>query len=237
MTLFGEMYSRGLIRTWVRDRPSGWELASGKWSPFYFMFREVVSHPDLFEYSVACLTTLVHRQQQLSQIGLLVGVATTGIPLAAGVALRTSIPLAFTRKVAGVRTLDDLRQTTSAWGDHALVEGRLEDGTRYLLVDDVVTGGESKLLAKRQVEEEARRRGVQLEYAGTIVVVDRGSPGHEPSAFGVTAHHSFYHETRELLDFGASNWEIAVIRRYLEDPGAFQATTTRDLLMMALAKE
>ncbi len=231
MQFIGELYARRMIRTWLRDRPEGWELTSGAWSPFYFMFREVPFFPSLFDYSINALVSLVRDMQQTGRIDVLVGVASTGIPLGAGVALRTSLALGFTRKVSGVRTLSDLDSSSRAWGDHALVEGRFEDGMRYILVDDVMTGGASKQLARRQVDTEARRRGVELLYCGTIVVVDRGYPGHRAEELGVRAKHRLYDELDQILAFGGTQREVEVMKRYLEEPGNFQDEHQRAALL------
>jgi orotate phosphoribosyltransferase len=231
LQLIGELYAKGMIRTWLRDRVDGWHLTSGDWSPFYFMFREVPFFPELFQYSVDALVAMVTKIQQSVRVDALVGVASTGIPLGAGVALRTSLPLAFTRKVAGLRTVADLDTTSRAWGDHSLVEGKFKNGMRYLLVDDVVTGGASKELAKQQVEIEAQRRGLQLEYCGTVVVVDRGFPGHKAEGLGIHAKHRLYDELNQILEFGGTPREVAVMKRYLEDPGKFQELAGRSLLL------
>lgn len=227
MKFIGELYNRGLILTWIRDKPEGWELTSGDWSPFYFMFRHVTFFPDLFDYSVNTIISLTNEIRKESPVDVLVGVATTGIPLAAGVALSISLPLAYTRKVAGIRTIKDLSSNSSEWGQHSLVEGRFKSGMKYLLIDDVITGGASKILAKRQVELEAERQKAQIDYCGTVVVVDRGFPGHDSSSIGVTAAHRLYDEVEEILQYGGTENEVRVIRHYLENPVVFQDPVQR----------
>lgn len=223
-----------MIRTWLRDRQEGWELTSGAWSPFYFMFREVPSFPDIFRYSVDVLTKLAIDLHSATRFDTLVGVASTGIPLAAGVALRLGFPLAFTRKIAGLRTVGDLQTASAAWGEHALVEGRFKEVTRYVLVDDVVTSGASKMLARDLVALEARKRSVSAEYCGTIVIVDRGYPGDNAKALGICSRHVLYDEIEEIIDFGGTQEEIRVVRSYLENPGSFQDTTNRRALLRSL---
>lgn len=230
MQLFGEMYARRMIRTWLRDRPNGWELTSRSWSPFYFMFREVPSVPSLFHYSVEVLTTLVDDLATRYGVDALVGVASTGIPLAAGVALMREMPLLTTRKVAGIRTVEDLDRDRAGWGEHALVEGCFADGMRYVLVDDVVTGGASKRLARSLVEREALRRNCRVTYAGTIVVVDRGYPAEDQHGLGIVSGHRFYDDVEEILKYGGTRREVAVIRRYLESPHLFQSPDHRAAL-------
>ncbi len=102
---------------------------------------------------------------------------------------------------------------------------------RYLLVDDVVTGGASKNLARRQVEIEAERQGVSLDFGGTVVVVDRGYPGHDCRPYGVTAAHRLYEEIPQIGRFGGTEREADVIRDYLERPDAYQDTSARISLL------
>src|SRR5262249_19049892 len=45
--LLQSLYEKRLFRTWLRDRPEGWELVSGVWSPFYIQLRHVPSYPAL----------------------------------------------------------------------------------------------------------------------------------------------------------------------------------------------
>ena len=37
--IIGMLYDQGMIRTWYRDKPEGWTLVSGIWSPFYIQLR------------------------------------------------------------------------------------------------------------------------------------------------------------------------------------------------------
>jgi orotate phosphoribosyltransferase len=220
-----------MIRTWLRDRREGWILASGAWSPFYFMFREVPSVPDLFRHSVEALTEITEEIHAQTSIDLIVGIASAGVPLAAGVALKLGLPLAYTRKVAGLRTMADLQANTRQWGEHALVEGKLRDRMRYVMIDDVVTGGASKELARRQVELEAERRGIRLTYVATAVVVDRGYPGHQGGDLAIRARHRFYDEVDQILEYGGTATEVQVIRHYLEKPNLFQEEAARKTLL------
>lgn len=233
MLLFGEMYARKLILTWARDKPEGWTLASGAWSPFYFMFRHVPFHPDLFDYSVTSLTGLVSSIRQERRVDAIVGVATTGIPLAAGVALRLGVPLAFTRKLAGVSSVSDLTTGTSLWGQHSLLEGAFQSGMHYLLIDDVVTGGASKLLARQQVEAHAKKNNLELVFEGTAVVVDRGFPGLSNSVHQVSSANILYDQADEILRYGGTEKEVKVIKKYLQAPDLFQDSQTRASVIMS----
>ncbi len=231
--LIGEMYSRQLLLTWKRDKSEGWTLASGLWSPFYFMFRHIPFYPDLFEYSINILAEQVRKIQATNHIDSLIGLATTGIPLAAGVALKLEIPLGFTRKLAGVSSLDDLDTQRGKWGQHSLVEGAFKDNMSYLMIDDVVTGGESKVLARKQVDIFAKTENLNLVCAGTAVVVDRGYPAFTSSELSLHSAVRLYDDLEQLLHYGGSLHEVLVIKKYLESPAEFQKSENRTELLSA----
>ncbi|MHA1736111.1 MAG: hypothetical protein ACTSV8_07065, partial [Candidatus Thorarchaeota archaeon] len=57
---------------------------------------------------------------------------------------------------------------------HALVEGVIEDGDSLCIVDDLVTGLESKLVARAQVMSEVSRRGLtDVRCEDIAVLIDR----------------------------------------------------------------
>ena len=91
----------------------------------------------------------------------IVGLATAGIPLATAAALQLGIPMCYTRKLEGIRTMDDLANRPKDYGDHAMVEGELTSGSRVVLVDDVSAQFTSKQVAHWQVTMEVRKRGLQ----------------------------------------------------------------------------
>ncbi|HEX5145890.1 MAG TPA: hypothetical protein VFV85_02620, partial [Conexibacter sp.] len=174
--LVRRLYAAGVIRTWLRDRPGGWELMSGAWSPFYVNFRDAPADPELFRFLVDAGSELV--AQELPEVTQLVGLAAAGVPFAAGVAYRRGLPLGYTRKLPGVRRVADLAADAAAesYGSHRLVEGDFRPGDRVALVDDLVTGFDSKEIALRQLELELERRGVgDVRTEAVVVFLERGA--------------------------------------------------------------
>jgi orotate phosphoribosyltransferase len=222
------LYQAKAIQTWMRDRPEGWELTSGDWSPFYFAFRDVPSSPALMSESVRLLATSVLRWE--GQYDRLIGVASTGIALTGAVAHLLGVPMGFTRKVVGVRTAADLERATAQWGGHSIVEGVLNGGDRLLIVDDVISTFASKATAMAQIEAEASARGVQVETVGVAVVVDRGPAPTGPTPVPVTSALVLRDHINELTEAGASEREIQVIRDYLKAPHEFQDPGIREAL-------
>ncbi len=155
-----------------RDRPEGWTLMSGRWSPFYIQLRLLSSFPETLRKVGAALSQLI--TEELPDITRLVGIAFAGVPIATAVSLHSGIPSCHTRKLVGVRTDEDAVRALEDYGQHALVEGVLEDGDRLCIVDDLVTGLESKLVARRQILAEVKRRGLtDITCDHILVVIDR----------------------------------------------------------------
>ena len=142
--MFG-LYEHGLFRTWYRDRPDGWTLVSGQWSPVYLQLRELCSYPRLLAATGVALARLVSRETP--DADCLIGVAFAGIPLAIAASLASGVPAGMTRKIAG-RTEAATAQTLEKYGQHAAVEGNFASGSRLVLVDDLVTRFDSKLAGR-----------------------------------------------------------------------------------------
>ncbi len=138
--IISSMYQERMVLTWYRDKPEGWTLASGLWSPFYVNMRLVSStkNPELYRNAGKAIGML------LDDIGFVpdgkhrvVGVAMAGIPLANAVTLQKGIPSLYTRKLPeDVKNPEKLNEYLKAHGQHAMVEGEIESGDRLAIIDD-----------------------------------------------------------------------------------------------------
>ncbi len=229
--LIRRLYAAGIVRTWLRDKPDGWELMSGAWSPFYVNFRDAPADPELFRFLVDAGAELV--REELPQATQLVGLAAAGVPFAAGFAYRLGLPMGYTRKLPGVRRVEDLAEGAAAesYGSHRLVEGAFAPGDRVALVDDLVTGFDSKEIALRQLELELKRRGVEEVRAEAVVVfLERGAEARrraEAAGVRLISLLTFDADSVEGLRGAASDRELDVIASYLRDPAPFQDPARR----------
>lgn len=227
--LVRRLYDAGLVRTWLRDRPEGWELMSGAWSPFYVNLRGAPANPELFRFMVDAGAELV--REELPEATQLVGLAAAGVPFATGIAYALGLPMGYTRKLPNVRDVNALKREVDSYGSHRLVEGDFRPGDRVALVDDVVTGFDSKDIALRQLELELERRGVEDVRAEAVVVfVERGAEARErAAAAGVRLVSLAVLDARrvEALRGSASDRELDVISAYLDDPAPFQDSARR----------
>jgi orotate phosphoribosyltransferase len=217
------LYETGLFRTWLRDRPEGWRLISGLWSPIYLQLRELPSHPALLRLVGETLAEILRAE--IPDAATLVGIAYGGVPVAVAASLASGIPAAMTRKL-DLQPGGDIDETLAAYGEHASVEGLIWNDSSVVLVDDLVTRFDSKLMAAQQVEHEIRRRhlhGVTCRHV--LVAVDREQGGVEAArAHGFTLHAALglRREVMPYLCDRLAPIEYEVVSAYLEDPTPFQ---------------
>ncbi len=229
--LVRRLYGAGVIRTWLRDKPDGWELMSGAWSPFYVNFRDAPAAPELFRFLIDAGSELV--REELPEATQLVGLAAAGVPFAAGLAYTLGLPLGYTRKLPGVRRVEDLAGGAAAesYGSHRLVEGDFRPGDRVALVDDLVTGFDSKEIALRQLELELERRGLEdVRTEAVVVFLERGAEGRRRAAAAGVRLISLAvldADSVEGLRGAASDRELDTIAAYLRDPAPFQDPARR----------
>lgn len=231
--LITALYREGMFRTWLRDRPEGWELVSGTWSPFYITMREVPSRPELFRLVVRCVAELVRNEAPAAN--RLLGLASTGVPIAAAVAYAENMPMGFTRKIPGVRGLADLEREVQRYGGHAMVEGEFEPGDQVAIIDDVVTRFDSKDIALRQLRMEMARRGVEgVEVAAVLTLIDRGRDTRRRAADAgvkLASVVTLHGDGLDMLADVASPVEVEVLRDYLADDAKYQDPETRAALL------
>jgi orotate phosphoribosyltransferase len=219
-----DIYENRMLLTSVRDKPEGWTLHSGLWSPFYIQLRILSSFPRTLDMVGKALGSLI--KEEAPHINRLVGIAFAGIPIATAMSLSAGIPACHTRKIVGVRTEQELQEAIAKYGQHALLEGKVEDGDVICLVDDLVTGMESKLVARGQVVAELEKRGINDYTVDDIAVVVDRQQGARTRASELKIN---LHSLIDLVDEGLSlikekmtPEEFTMVSDYLTDPTGFK---------------
>jgi len=215
-----DIYEKRMILTSVRDRPEGWTLHSGLWSPFYIQLRILSSFPETLKLVGRALATLI--KEEAPSVNRLVGIAFAGIPIATAVSLESGLPACHTRKILGVRTEQELYDAIGKYGQHSLMEGEVQDGDTLCLIDDLVTGMESKLVGRTQVIDELKNREVSdVSVDDIAVIIDRQQGARERAKDLNIRLHSLI----DLVDEGLpaikdsmSEEEHQIVAEYLANP-------------------
>jgi orotate phosphoribosyltransferase len=119
----------GAVKLQPHD-PFTW--ASGLRSPIYCDNRVLLSHPAIRTQVVEALGAAAGAIENLEGVA---GVATAGIPHGALLADRLGLPFIY------------VRSSAKEHGRRNQIEGRLEPGHRYLVVEDLISTGGSSLQA------------------------------------------------------------------------------------------
>jgi orotate phosphoribosyltransferase len=108
-------------------------LTSGLVSPVYIDCRRLISFVRARQTLMEMATSTILTDIGFEQIDAVAGGETAGIPFAAWLADRLMLPMQYVRK------------KPKGFGRNAQIEGRLLEGERVLLVEDLATDGGSKL--------------------------------------------------------------------------------------------
>lgn len=126
-------------------------LKSGKNSPIYLDLRRLVTHPSILRM-VAHEYTKVLRTLSFDRI---VGLPYAALPIATAISIEMNIPLVYPRREA------------KTYGTKAQIEGDYNKGDRVVIIDDLVTTGETK------VEAIEKLKAAGMEVVSIVVLIDR----------------------------------------------------------------
>jgi len=114
-----------------QDKP--FVFTSGWASPVYIDVRKLISYPRVRSAIIDFAAATIVRDVGFEQFDTVAGGETAGIPYAAWIADRLSLPMQYVRK------------KPKGFGRGAQIEGHIEEGARTLLVEDLTTDGRSKV--------------------------------------------------------------------------------------------
>ena len=226
------LYEKRLIKTWCRDKPEGWVLISGIWSPFYIQLRNLPSYPDLLNEIGLLLGKKIKKYGNK-----LLGIAMAGIPIGSSISLCHGVPLCYTRKLGGVKNLEDLEKYVGEYGEHSMVEGEIIEGDEFIAVDDIVTKFNSKLVALKQLEIEGRRRHCKIKCKHIAVVIDRQQGAENIAAhYGLTIHSLLkFGDTIQWIEEIMSEKEYEIIKDYLHNSDKYQDRKSREEIFSSIS--
>jgi orotate phosphoribosyltransferase len=130
-------------------------LASGKQSSYYVDLRLVPSYPLEFRKMVKFLENEIVQDIGLDNFDSIVSVPTGGLVIASALAIETVKPLIY------------VRSKPKDYGTSKSVEGKIYEGMKVVMIDDVATTGGSVVNAIKSLKE------VNISVKDAYVVVNR----------------------------------------------------------------
>jgi orotate phosphoribosyltransferase len=136
--LYEALLREGIVQ--LRGEAPFFRWASGRLSPIYLDFRRCLAYPTLRRALVEGL--LAHLREGHAFFRAVAGVATGGISWAAWIAERLDLPMGY------------VRNTPKTHGTSQIVEGLLPQHSPVLLIEDVLSTGQSTLTAAAHLQRE-----------------------------------------------------------------------------------
>jgi orotate phosphoribosyltransferase len=131
------------------------KLSSGTNSAYYIDLRLVPSFPHQFRTMVKSLQNLISEKIGLDSFDYIASVPTSGLVIASALAIETVKPLIY------------IRQKPKDYGTGSLIEGKISEGSRVILIDDVGTTGHSLLNAIKALKD------AKIVIDSAFVIVNR----------------------------------------------------------------
>lgn len=129
-------------------------LKSGKQSPFYVDLRNTVSYPDMLNELAAFF-----KHHLSTNVQRICGVPYAALPMATALSLLSGLPMLIKRK------------EVKNYGTKKVLEGEYQKGDKVVVIEDVITSGESLVETIKELENE----GLVVEQI--LVVLDREQGG------------------------------------------------------------
>ena len=126
-------------------------LSSGRESDYYVDMKKAITDPEI----LSCVAKIIYDKIKDEKIDKIAGPALGAVPIATAVSLHSRIPMLMIRK------------SKKRYGTTKLVEGKLQENDKVVIVEDVTTSGNSLLKAIRAVSDNGGR------ISRAFVVVDR----------------------------------------------------------------
>lgn len=136
-------------------------LRSGKKSPYYVDLRQSISDPIAMDWIANSLARIIINEIGKERVDKIMGVPTAGVPFATIVSQKLAIPMLYYRK------------ERKEHGVRKKIEGNLERNDRIVMIDDLITTGQSVIDAAEAARDQG---GIVSEL---VVLLDREEGGKE----------------------------------------------------------
>ena len=186
-------------------------FTSGRKSPVYIDCRRLISFPRARAKLMDLGTEMILRNIGYESLDAIAGGETAGIPFAAWIAERLSLPMLYIRK------------KPKGFGRMAQIEGEMKEGARVLLVEDLASEGTSKINFVNAI----RAAGGQIAHTFVVfhygifpsIVSGLGDAG--VTLHGLTTWHDVLALAHERGSFTPPQYQA--IKSFLDDPEGWKA--------------
>ena len=148
------------------------KLHSGRKSPIYLDLRLLVSHPQALRQVAAAYAALI--KERGLQFDLLAAAPLAGLPIGTALALEMDMPLIYPRK------------TAKSYGTGKSIEGAYNVGETAVIIDDLVTSGDSILSVATAL------KAAGLTVTDSVVLIDREQGGKKLLSDAACTLHSVF---------------------------------------------
>lgn len=178
-------------------------LHSGKKSPYYVDLRQSISNPIAMDWIGNSLARMVVNEIGKNKVDKIMGVPTAGVPFATIVSQKLAIPMLYYRK------------ERKEHGVRKKIEGDMERNDRIVMIDDLITTGQSVIDAA----EAARQQGCIVSELVVLLDREQGGQGYirscsiEPHVlFSISEAFGWLKEVKLL-----ENNDYEVIMKYINE--------------------
>jgi orotate phosphoribosyltransferase len=123
----------------IKDTSNLFTWASGIKSPIYCDNRLTMSYPEVRDKIAEGFKEVIEKE--FPEVGIIAGTATAGIPHAAWVSQKMNLPMVY------------VRSSAKGHGKQNQVEGRLFEGKKVVLIEDLLSTGGSSMKAVKALKE------------------------------------------------------------------------------------
>ena len=187
-------------------------FTSGRLSPVYVDCRRLISFPRARRKLMDMGADLIERRVGHESLDAIAGGETAGIPFAAWIADRLSLPMLYVGKQA------------KGFGRNAQIEGELKDDARVLLVEDLASEGTSKLNFVRAIRQAGGRIGcafVIFNY-GIFPQIETSLAGEGITLLALATWWDVAETAERLGRFAPGQYEA--VESFLKNPSAWSKT-------------
>ncbi|WP_134090345.1 orotate phosphoribosyltransferase [Olivibacter sp. XZL3] len=190
------------------SKPFTW--ASGWKSPIYCDNRISLSHPTVRTYIRQKLSEVI--QEEFGSIGMIAGVATAGIPQGVLVAQDLGLPFAY------------VRSSAKEHGRQNMIEGEIIEGQRVVVIEDLISTGQSSLKAVEALREAG------CDVVGLVAIFSYGFDVADENFKAAKCRYTTLSNYNALIKYASENGfihheEEDLLREWRRDPANWEPKT------------